>query len=647
MFIRIVSCGQLCAVILIFVNVFTLASLIVENDKQASLGRNRTAFCRLRLLADGFLGQHEPVYEPNNRDILHLLHSSPLPDTTSIEHASSTVSAPSTSITPSSSDSPSPHQPVFSATSTIIFHALHDALSTLQTNYFALWLGKYTTAIDWTAAVTSTHLSATLSTLSRSIPYTVPGTFNVSRSLDVEAQMVENEINKYFAQTTAYYFGEDYVALRMEAYDDMLWVVLGWLESLKTINGHDRAHYDEDGQGWHAKQWIPVFAHRARVFYELAAEGWDWRLCGGGMTWNPHVLPYKNAITNQLFISASISMYLHFPGDTNCSPFFSQHNANSFNAKQDQCDEATKGDPAYLASALHGYTWLRNSGMLNAQGLYTDGFHIRDYRQNHSKTVCDERNEMVYTYNQGVILSGLRDLWLATADTTFLSDGHELVGNVMRATGWPLKGNNDDDKWHGIGTRGILTEACDPRGSCSQNGQTFKGIFFHHLTAFCRPLPLRTKWHGLMSREVVALHERSCKEYTQWVVHNACAALSTRDEEGRFGGWWGAQVDTQTEFGGMTKRQEKKRGDWREEQLPDGAVDYRNLPLPPSFLDVEDAGVDAGHLHTRRMATNDPNNRGRARTVETHGSGLAVVRAAWEFIHLDDPQANMDEELFV
>jgi hypothetical protein len=38
---------------------------------------------------------------------------------------------------------------------------------------------------------------------------------------------------------------------------------------------------------------------------------------------------------------------------------------------------------------------------MSEQGLYVDGFHIAGYSANHSKTVCDERNEMVYTYNQG------------------------------------------------------------------------------------------------------------------------------------------------------------------------------------------------------------------------------------------------------
>ncbi|KAF2848555.1 glycoside hydrolase family 76 protein [Plenodomus tracheiphilus IPT5] len=549
-----------------------------------------------------------------------------------------------------------------------VLHDLHNALAVMQDHYFALWLGKWTTAIDWTAAVTGTYVSATLSSLSRSIDYTMPGTFDKDRKVDVEALMIENDINKYFTQSVSYYFGEDHFAIRMQAFDDILWVVLGWLESTQFIESHSGTHYTANampGTGrpddWHASQFIPAFAHRARVFYELAEKGWDWRLCGGGMTWNPRLLPYKNAITNQLFISASISMYLHFPGDENCSPFLSQYDAGRPRTKDlnDECEEGARGryDPIYLANAVNGYEWLKNSGMMNDLGLYVDGFHIQGYRWNHSKTTCDERNEMVYTYNQGVVLSGLRGLWEATGNVTYLEDGHELIRNVIRATGWTdspsaeqhvreKRTKNDTAKenaahpsnWSGLGRNGILTELCDPSGRCNQDGQTFKGVFFHHLTAFCTPLPARAvrpgKTHA-STRETAVLHQRSCNEYLGWVVHNAQAAMRTRDSKGRFGAWWGAPND----FLFKAKEQEKQTrlADASDEFLPRGAVDYRNEFVDDYVLDGQNrfedsagayiASGDAGaHL------SQDWNGRGRGRTVETQGSGLAVVRAMLEFL---------------
>lgn len=573
-------------------------------------------------------------------------------------------------------DSLPQHVPTSSSADANVLHDLHNALSVMQDHYFSLWLGKWTTAIDWTAAVMGTYVSATLSSLSRSIDYTMPGTFNKNRKLDVEALEIENEINKYFTQTVSYYFGEDHFAIRMQAFDDILWVVLGWLESTQFIELHSDTHYTADTQAstdgpnnWHARQFIPAFAHRARVFYELAEAGWDWRLCGGGMTWNPRLLPYKNAITNQLFVSASISMYLHFPGDHNCSPFLSQYDAGRPRTKHldEECREGARGryDPLYLANAVTGYDWLKNSGMINEQGLYADGFHIQGYRWNHSKTSCDERNEMVYTYNQGVVLSGLRGLWEATGNITYLEDGHELVRNVIHATGWNRRTSTEQQSqkknerntatkkaalpldWGGLGSNGILMELCDPSGRCNQDGQTFKGIFFNHLTAFCTPLPARAVRPGFThaaTRETAVLHQRSCDEYVDWVVHNAQAALRTRDSKGRIGAWWGAPDDLIMETTGGEKH--KPFADLFDTLLPRGAVDYRNSLVDDYILDGQtrfEHSADA-YIAARdedAHSAGDWNDRGRGRTVETQGSGLAVVRAMWEFLRRKESSVDL------
>jgi hypothetical protein len=522
----------------------------------------------------------------------------------------------------------------------------------MQEQYFSLWLGKWTTAIDWTAAVMSTYISSTLSSLSRSLECALSTTRDKS-GCDDEAQMMEDEINKYFGQSIASYYGEEAFSLRMQAFDDQLWVVLEWLESIKFIELHSSIHHAPHGKKeahWHAQQFVSTFAHRARVFYELAEKGWDWRLCGGGLTWNPRLLPYKNAITNQLFISASISMYLNFPGDENCSPVLSaqdntritheeMHNQQRVACDDDEGSNRGRYDPIFRQSAINGYDWLKNVGMLNEQGLYTDGFHIRDYRWNKSATTCNERNEMVYTYNQGVILSGLRGLWEATGNTTYLLDGYELIKNVIKATGYHSKRGQavvhnelDGDKWHGLGSNGILSELCDPSGSCNQDGQTFKGIFFHHLTAFCDPLPrapvMSGSTYGASDNEAT-WHHNKCKSYTPWVVHNAKAALHTRDSKGRFGSYWGAPDKFKSTSRSHTLL---------DVTLPDGAFDYRNFPALLNFLDIDDApksGLTTPHSQIYQRAKpaghdGDLNDRGRGRTVETQGSGLAVVRAMYE-----------------
>ena len=592
-----------------------------------------------------------------------------------------------------------------------ILEELHTAVQTMQDEYFRVWLGKWPDAIDWTAAVMGTHLSASLDSLSRSLSYAVPST-TPKHGAHVEAQLVENEINKYFSQIVTYYFGENHFALRNEAYDDMLWVVLDWLENIRFVRSHDSRHYGAGARGgtatarWHGTQFEPAFAHRARVFYEIARRGWDWKLCGGGMTWSQHALPYKNAITNELFIAASASMYLHFPGDTNCSPFMSfRDGTNSTDAKAlaAEGDGDVKAcaknphsqlpyDPTYLHAAINGYDWLRNVNMTNSHGLFVDGYHIKDFGTNDTAGTeqCDERNEMVFTYNQGVLLSGLRALWEATGNLTYLEDGHALVRNVLRATGWnqtnlspaisfhdeqlnklvlshaPLvldtaNAPADSAKWSGLGSAGILTELCDPYGTCSQDGQTFKGIFFHHLTLFCSPLPLEPtapKFTFAASKDVAILHRHSCKEYAAWVSHNALAALRTRDPKGRFGAWWGVSYD---EFTDVAKRSLRVSLEilppTYEDLLPQGAIDYRSLKprggwdtpeiLPHRLRTPRQRARETDHMMTVEDGRNvgagfghmDPNDRGRGRTVETQSGGLAVVRAMWEFASmLGDPE---------
>ena len=487
---------------------------------------------------------------------------------------------------------------------------LRHALSTLQSRHFQLWLGTWPESIDWTGAVMGTFLSASLESLSMFFEYAYP-----SANLD-DTLRVENEINQYFSQTQAYYFGQNAFALRTQAYDDMLWVVLGWLESVKFINQHSKSHYpgtSNQRNGWHGEQFIPAFSHRARIFYDLASRGWDTVLCGGGMLWNPNLLPYKNAITNQLFISASVSMYLYFPGDANSSPFLTQTGGERI----DSPPASEPHDPKHLAAAVRGYSWLKSSNMTNSQGLYVDGFHISNYGRNHTigSGKCDQRNEMVYTYNQGVLLSGLRGLWESTGQLFYLTDGHQLVHNVINATGWEVTDSGIKPKeagtWAGLGRNGILEEFCDHLGTCSQDGQTFKGIFFHHLTLFCEPLPEKPLIPGKSFSADPALrglHAQSCKEYRPWVEHNARAALMTRDGNGSFGMWWGQQ------------------GEKNDAQLPPGAKDWRN----------NDTILEEDFSMTKRFRPEvrfggDANDRGRGRTVETQGGGVSVIRALWAF----------------
>ncbi|KAL3436420.1 hypothetical protein BDV09DRAFT_164975 [Aspergillus tetrazonus] len=551
---------------------------------------------------------------------------------------------------------------------------LIDALDVMQDSYFVLYEGTWPTGNDWTRAVHGTHVSATLAALTAYTDDKLLGVLLSNRdenddergkddgdeaedegdegdegddseedeeddgdkgdegddsekdardNINENSLALENLVSHFFGQVTTYYFGENALGLRDQAYDDMLWVVLGWLENIKFQRLHSDLHYDTEsssktgGRPWHGTQFQNPAAHRARIFYELASEGWDTTVCGGGMIWNPHLGAYKNAITNELYISSSIGMYLYFPGDQIDAPF----------AGAEESEDGLPHDSAYLKTAQKAYRWLKNSNMTGIYDLYADGFHVRGYRgPNHPGTrKCDVLNTMVYTYNQGVILSGLRGLWLATGSQEYLADGHELVQNVQRATGWP---NIYDQHWKGLGRAGIMEDACDSNGDCSQDGQTFKGIFWHHFAEFCRPLRpqeerfLRTQsYHDSSFKDTYDWHQELCSTYRPWIEHNAEAALVTRNEEGKFGMWWGRRYRVIDE------------SSTSDTSLPDGAVDYRNHPesMPPSWSANETSPVVSKAAADVEDNGPEYNDRGRGRTVETQSGGVAVLRALYQW----------------
>lgn len=558
-----------------------------------------------------------------------------------------------------------------------------EALRVMQIDYFQPWLGMWPTAIDWTAAMMGSHVSGALESISQGLEL-------IRLEQDEEDYRVkENLVTLYFSQLVGYYFGQDAFAIRNEAFDDMLWVVLGWLDTTQFIDLHTALHYRSAPQGagpsptqelptllrnqsWHGNIWTPAFAHRARIFWELAAKGWDDKLCGGGMTWNPRLEPYKNAITNELFISASIAMYLHFPGDANTSPYGGESAGVVADSENITTSAWRAHDPRFLNAAVKAYAWLKRSGMTNSQGLYVDGFHISGYNNKSSNnTKCDLRNEMVYTYNQGVVLSGLLGLFKVTGNESYLKDGHKLIQAVIAATGYDLHHDRPIDDlsklepgrltpWRGIGRAGVMEEVCDVRGTCSQNGHTFKGIFFHHLTAFCAPPELVVAPPPPALEEQGRLvqtrkeHARACRSYLGWIRHNSAAALLTRDAYGKFGMWWTAGLLNITvdaldlSQDGIGPPSDANAVDYRNDGVPDSPLwtPPGTGVTPPKDLFKEENGQRplGGHVRRTTDADPDPNNRGRGRTVESQGGGLAVLRALWEISRQGSDQGSVSLE---
>ena len=321
------------------------------------------------------------------------------------------------------------------------FDAFQDVLGTMQSSTF--WNGTYwPSTIQWIGAFLDTLVAASDRSFTHALEEyngNVPGAH-------ASAASIQAEIQQYFSDIEAYYGDEDVIQIFGAAYDDAQWVVLEWLEAIKFISQYDAYAKSDLGQSD-----IATFAHRAHIFYNIVQNQFDISLCGGGLTWNPALAPYKNAITNELFIASSIGMYLYFPGDSNSDPYPSPDYINATNTTLPALPALAAHDPWLLSSAEEEYQWFKTHNFTNAQGLVVDGFHISD-----NQTTCDERNEMVYTYNQGVLLSGLRQLWEATGDTTYLTDGYVYVETVINATGWYARSPAEAGQWAGLGRNGIM-----------------------------------------------------------------------------------------------------------------------------------------------------------------------------------------------
>lgn len=504
------------------------------------------------------------------------------------------------------------------------FFQFLDATATMQgTSY---WSGSDWDSIQWISAFLNTLLGATDRSFTEIlVEYDdgkIPGSY-------ISGPTIDGEISRYYTQMQSFYASEDTAQIFGAAYDDAQWVVLEWLEAIKFINEYEAFH-----EGSRSHDDVRHFAHRAHVFYNVVQNEFDTSLCGGGITWNPALEPYKNAITNELYMASSIAMYLYFPGDYNTDPYPTANYSTENNITLSPLPFMQPHDPLFLDNAIQEYEWFKTQNFTNDQGLIVDGFHISE-----GQTTCDQRNEMVYSYNQGVILSGLRGLWEATADPEYLADGYDLIATVIDATGWNAQDAAEASQWAGLGRNGIMEDYCDAPANCSQDAQIFKGIYFHHLSIFCEPLPITTPLvQGvtvLADEGFAAAHKGHCDGYTAWVTHNAQAALDSRNQDNVIGGWWGENYNNDNKNDAAQSATLDMAI-----PLPPGSSDSRNDPevLKQAPWSCPEGGCrqNAGSGDTRirphtELARRDVNAGGRGRTVETQGSGVGVVKAASDF----------------
>jgi hypothetical protein len=168
----------------------------------------------------------------------------------------------------------------------------------------------------------------------------------------------------------------------------------------------------------------------------------------------------------------------------------------------------------------------------------------------------------------------------------------------------------------------------DAPGNCSQDANIFKGVYFDHLDAFCTPLPTdQATIPGITytaSAALAATHSSNCANYTQWVEHNAQAALSTlTDGNTVIGGWWAENyVNNQTTSNGANRDPPVYGADiWNKPWL---------LKESPWVCKNGEHGCNPNGRHKPDMLRRWVKEKrdDEVRTVETEAAGLSVCRAA-------------------
>ena len=132
-----------------------------------------------------------------------------------------------------------------------------------------------------------------------------------------------------------------------------------------------------------------------------------------------------NAIANELFLTASIKLANRIPSNTE-----------------------------YITMAQEAYNWFMASGMINPSDIINDGLNI-------AVSPCVNNGAEGWTYNQGVILSGLAEMTWATGDPSYND-----LANTLATASMAHYANNPDL---------ILHEPCEP--NCDSDLSQFKGIY--------------------------------------------------------------------------------------------------------------------------------------------------------------------------
>ena len=213
-----------------------------------------------------------------------------------------------------------------------------------------------------------------------------------------------------------------------KGYDDIQWWSLSMIRIYEYMTSHNIKNTINPAE-W--------YLNKAMYFYDYVYNNsWDDITCLGGLWWN-RPKTYKNAITNELGLVNSAKLY-----------------------------SITK-DIKYMNEWNNIWNWFwkyTNSGkyMINQQWLINDGLSVN----NNDKSECYNNNQTEWSYNQGVILGGLYEMFLINNDYELINVSLNIIQSVIKYM------TND----------GILHEnESDVDVDRSSDQTQFKGIFMRYL----------------------------------------------------------------------------------------------------------------------------------------------------------------------
>jgi predicted alpha-1,6-mannanase (GH76 family) len=283
-----------------------------------------------------------------------------------------------------------------------------------------------------------------------------------------------------------------------------------------------------DDEGWWALAWIAAYDLTGDESYLAAASdiftdmtgGWD-DFWGGGIYWGkykgqpdragvsavPHNWKggYKNAIANELFITAAASLGV-------------RHRAKNPSGN-DHAD--------YRQWAVRGWEWFsspppKGIAMINDANLINDSPDSQGVNNN---------SEGVWSYNQGVILTGLSELAELSGDETYLGWA-EKIADAFTGNAWHVAQKpGESPRPHESGViNGILHEY----NECNADG-----------TPLPRPPSVdSTLFKGIYVRNLAQFYMKTRKpSYQQYILTNAESALAHMNDRHQFGSNWAAPVD--------------------------------------------------------------------------------------------------------